>query len=236
MTERPRSRYTRAKTWAALYSQHINACWAWIPNSATNNSIGLVKCATPEEAQTVQRALLKASDECEAYYSKKLTPDQAPELIKGRERHAIVLAKSSDYHHYHLAEYHQFRLVICGQHDSYLHLPVWETSTNRQYKARETAVPLTSSQFKAIRGTKRGHQIFLGALVSGDKDAIALRDDPTFLPERSRRRIITEVNNIQRYRYHGRPLAFLTEAEREQIGGKISTSLRLYHERKKAGL
>ena len=51
MTERPHSRYTREKTWAALYNQHVNACYAIIPNSKTHNSIDLLKCATPEETR-----------------------------------------------------------------------------------------------------------------------------------------------------------------------------------------
>jgi len=33
--------------------------------------------------------------------------------------------------------------------------------------------------------------------------------------------------------YRGRPLAFLTEAERREIGGKISEGLRRYHEQKR---
>jgi hypothetical protein len=234
MTERPHSRFTRAKTWAALYNQHINACWAWIPYSATNNSIALVKCATPDETQAVQRALLDEGDACESYYGRKLTSDKAPSIIRDREQHAIILARSSDYHHYHLADFHQFRLVICGQHDSYLHLPVWETSTNRQYQARETSISILAPQFKEVRSTKFGHKIFLGALISGDKSAIVLRDDPVFLPERSRRRIINEVNNIQRTRYRGRPLAFLTESEQREIGNKISAGLRRYHAQKRS--
>ena len=47
MAERPYSRYTRAKTWAALYSQHLNAGYAWVPFSRTNNSIAVISCATP---------------------------------------------------------------------------------------------------------------------------------------------------------------------------------------------
>ena len=43
MPERPYSRYTRAKTWAALYSQHINAGYALVPYSATNNSIAVIR-------------------------------------------------------------------------------------------------------------------------------------------------------------------------------------------------
>jgi hypothetical protein len=44
-------------------------------------------------------------------------------------RHALVLARSSDYYRYHLANHPAFRLVICGLHDSYLHLVAWETCT-----------------------------------------------------------------------------------------------------------
>src|SRR5260370_10554174 len=103
MPERPYSRYTREKTWAALYSQAINACYALVPYSATNNSIALIRCKTPEETQATMARLLDLSEECDAFYASKQTPDRSPAFLKGAGE-AVILARSSDYYHYHLAE------------------------------------------------------------------------------------------------------------------------------------
>ncbi len=73
-----------------------------------------------------------------------LVEDNPPAML-AKARQAVVLARSSDYYHYHLRDHIDFKLVICGLHDSYLHLPVWETSTNKRYKARETALSMTCS-------------------------------------------------------------------------------------------
>jgi hypothetical protein len=237
MAERPHSRYTRAKTWAALYSQHLTAGYAIVPMSLTNNSLAVISCLEAKkpdqdlakDTQSMADLLLKHADECETYYSRKLTPDQAPAILV-KARQAVVLARSSDYYHYHLGDYIEFKLVICGLHDSYLHLPVWETRTNKRYKARETAVPMTSPDFERIRCTQFGHAILLGALVNGNQDALALFDR---LPPRTRRRIMSEVDALQHTRYRGRPLAFLTEAERQEIGSKISEGLLRYYEHKR---
>jgi hypothetical protein len=94
MSERPYSRFTRSKTWAALYCQHINACYALVPYSATNNSIAVIWCQSPEETQELMRTLLTQAEECAAYYGRKQTPDQAPALI-AKARHAVVLARQS---------------------------------------------------------------------------------------------------------------------------------------------
>jgi hypothetical protein len=141
----------------------------------------------------------------------------------------VVLARSHDYYHYHLEDHPEFRLVICGLHDSYLHLPVWEMRTNRRYKARQTAVPITSADFERLRCTQFGHSILLAAYAQGNLDAIALVER---LPPRTQSRLRRERDELQEQHYRGRPLAFLTEAERRDIGGKISEGLRRYHERK----
>ena len=104
----------------------------------------LERCQSIEETQALMRDLLKHTDECKEFYAAKRTQEQAPPIIK-KAGHAVVLAKSSGYYHYHLGDYTEFRLVICGLHD------------------------------------------------------------------------------------RGRPLAFLTDAEREAIGSKISDGLRRYH-------
>lgn len=225
MTERPHSRYTRAKTWAALHSQHINAGYALVPYSATNNSIAVIRCSSVEETQALMRDLLKHADECKTFYETKQLQDKAPSLIK-KAAHAVVLAKSSDYYHYHLGDYTEFRLVICGLHDSYLHLPVWETRTNTRYEPRETSIALTSPDFPRIRCTQFGHNILVGAIVNGDATALAFLKQ---LHPRTQRRLRQEAREVQHNRYRGRPLAFLTDAEREAIGSKISEGLRRYH-------
>lgn len=229
MIERPHSQYTRAKTWAALYSQHINACYALVPYSATNNSIAVIRCTSPEETAAVARDLLTLAGECETFYATRQTPGTVPALL-ARARHAVVLARSSDYHYYHLVDHPDFRLVICGLHNSYLHLPVWETRSNRRYGPHETAASITASGFERLRATPLGHTILIGALICGNQEALAFLKS---LPLRTQRRIRHEVESLQETRYRGRPLAFLNEAERRAVGHKISAGLRRFHAQKR---
>ena len=269
MVERPHSRYTREKTWAALYCQHVNAGYALVPWSATNNSIAVIRCKSPEEVQALMGELLARADECLTFFARresvfqrsdgqwvaqfivaetgrpkqlyadsekeayqkldKVLQEHVPDFLK-RARHAVVLARASEYYHYHLADRLEFRLVICGLHDSYLHIPVWETRTNKRFAPRETAVEITSSEFSHIRRTQFGHHILIGALVNKDKAALAFKET---LPPRTQRRIAKEVQEIQDTRYRGRPLAFLSEEKRHEIGSKISAGLRRYHEQRR---
>jgi len=226
MAERPYSRYTRARTWAALYSQHINAGYALVPLSATNNSIAVIRCKDAKETQATMRDLLQHVSECEAFYATKQTPDKAPAII-ARARHAVVLARSSDYYRYHLADHTEFSLVICGLHDSYLHLPVWEMRTNQRYEPRQTAIAITSPEFERIRCTQFGHSILLAAFAEGDQAATAFVKQ---LPPRTQSRMHRERDELQHTRYRGRPLAFLTEAKRREIGSKISEGLKRYYQ------
>ncbi len=230
MSERPYSRYTRERTWAALHSQHLNAGYALVPWSATNNSIVTIRCASLEDAQKTMVLLLAHEEECKAYYASKQTPDKAPAFLE-KAREAVVLAKSSDYYHYSLSNYPEFKLVICGLHDSYLQIPVWEMKTNKRYSARETAIAITDPSFNTLRCTQFGHNILIAALSEGDKDAIAFRDRKD-LPVRTRTRLIQEAQDLQDSHYRGRPLAFQTDAKREEIGKKISDSLKRYHANK----
>jgi hypothetical protein len=230
MVERPYSRYTREKTWAALYSQHINAGYALVPYSRTNNSIGVVRCKSPEEVQATMQELLNHAEECASYYDTKQTPDNAPVFLQ-KALQAVILAKSSDYHHYHLADHPEFHLVICGLHDSYIHLPVWEMRTNKRYKPRETAVAIPSQEFRPISRIQFGHNILIGALINGDPDAKTFKEQ---LKPWTQRRIEKKVQEIQSLHYRGRPLAFLTDAQRREIGRKISEGLKRYYERKHA--
>jgi len=228
MVERPHSRYTRDRTWAALYSQHINAGYALVPYSLTNNSIAVIRCKSPEEVQVTMQDLFKHADECAEFYEAKQTPDKAPAILE-KARQAVVLAKSSDYYHYHLSDHPEFQLVICGLHDSYLHLPVWEMRTNQRYKPRETALAITSLEFEQKSKTQFGHNILVGALLNGDAEAKAFKDQ---LPDWTQRRLVRKVRELQSMRYQGRPLAFLTDAKRREIGEKISEGLKRYHEQK----
>src|SRR5713226_1430804 len=107
MAERPYSLYTRAKTWAALYSQHLNAGYALVPYSATNNSIAVIRCQDAKDTQATMRDLLTHAGECAAFYGSRQTPEHAPALL-AKARHAVVLARSSDYYRYHLADHTEF--------------------------------------------------------------------------------------------------------------------------------
>ena len=230
MQERPYSRYTRAKTWAALYSQHINAGYALVPYSLTNNSIAVIRCKTPEETMAAERDLLAIADECEQFYAKMLTPDQAPTLLQ-RARPAVVLARSSDFYRYHIGDDHpDFRLVICGLHDSYLHLVAWETCSNLRYEARATRLAISAPEFSRARMTPTGHSILVGALICGNREALAFLSNREIIPERTARRIRQEVDEAQETRYRGRPLAFQTDAKRREVGSRISKGLKLYYE------
>ena len=238
MNERPYSRYTRAQTWAALYSQHVNAGYALVPYSATNNSIDTIWCQTPEEAVKRQQELDKTAQDYQVLYNRPV-PRSLPEhveRVRTQKRSAVVLARSSDYYRYHLAEVPDLRRVICGLHDSYLQISCWEMRTNRTYKARETAVALTDPTFDTIRRSQFGHRILLTALHNGDKEALAFLEGLKTRSERSYWRIKAEVDVLQAEHYQGRPLAFLTEAERKEIGQKISTGLKRYHAQKRSNV
>ena len=229
MVEGPYSRYTRARTWAALYSQHLNAGYALVPLSATNNSIAVIRCADAKAAQATMADLLAHVSDCEAYFASGQAADSAPAILQ-RAQHAVVLARSSDYYRYHLADQTALALVICGLHDSYLQLPVWEMRTNRCYEPRTTSVDLASPDFARLRRTQFGHAVLVGTLINGDATASALLAS---LPPRTQSRINGEVRAAQKSRARGRPLAFLTEAKRQEIGSKISAGLRRYHAQKR---
>jgi hypothetical protein len=237
MSDRPFSRYTREKTWAALYSQHTNANYALVPFSATNNSIDLIRCDSPEAAQKTMQELTREAEACGAYYGGGQLDKLAPKALldakrAGRLRCGAVLARSHDYYRYSLSDHPHIKLVICGLHDSYLPIPVWEMRTNRRYKARETAISLTDPDFDRIRKTATGHHMLLAAYANGDPNAIAFVEQKN-LPERTRRRIKQEKEALQETRYQGRPMAFLTEAKRQEIGGRISAGLKRYHAKRR---
>lgn len=245
------SRYTREKAWAALYSQHINAGYALVPHSATNNSIDALRCKSPSEVKTTMLEFLEHDKEIERYYASEnekvkkslqsllrsaryRTEEYRRFYVKpyGKAVTAAVLSKSSDYHHYHLSDYPNIQLVICGLHDSYLQYRVWELRTNGIYDQRATMKPIHSLVLKPGHTTE--HNILVGALICGDVAAIAYRDNSNNMSRWTRNRIIQEVNTLQTKNYQGRPLAFLNEAERKEIGQKISLSLIQYHAARRA--
>lgn len=230
MPERRYSKYTREKTWAALHSQHTNAGYALVPYSATNNSIALIRCASAAQVEEVQRdLLLNHEQECRDFYGLRHTPDKAPECLQ-KAGYAVILAKSSEYHYYHLEDRTELKLVICGLHDSYLHLPVWEMRSNERYPPRKTAVSITDPNFDKIRRTQFGHNILLGALVCGDQAAINFASK---LKHPTGWRLRNEAQDLQQHRYKGRHLAFMTEDERIEKGEKIRQGVLAYWRRKK---
>ncbi len=64
MAERPYSRYTRASTWAALFSQHLNAGYALVPLSATNNRIAVIRCKDANDGLGVLTGARQETDPC----------------------------------------------------------------------------------------------------------------------------------------------------------------------------
>lgn len=243
MSERPYSRYTREKAWAALYSQHINAGYVLIPHSRTQNSIAVIRREPAEKVQEITQKMYEHDAQCDAFFnqsdepeSKKITDDsEVAELLK-RSKHAVVLARSSDYYYYHLDDKEDLGivgLVICGLHDSYLQLPAWELKSNKRYGARETSINIASSDFEKARKTQLGHSILLGALHNGDKTAKDFLEALKKRQERTYWRIRAEVDAMQEAQYRGRHLAFMTELERKEVGAKISQGLKLYYEKKR---
>lgn len=242
MPERPHARFTREKAWSVLYSQAINACYALVPNSATNNSLWLVRCDSPEDTQSTMLRLLPAEQECTAFFARK-PPEKdgwklynqwlasRPAMLKNAGE-AVVLARSSDFWRYHLEDRPGLALVVCGIHDSYLHLPCWELISNQRYPPRETAIKIGSPEFDQARRGQQAHNTLVSALAAGDPGALAYLKT---LPERTRRRLREEASFLQSQRYRGRPLAFHTENERLAIGEKISAGLIRYHAQRRAG-
>jgi hypothetical protein len=103
---------------------------------------------------------------------------------------------------------------------------------NRRYNVRETRLAIDAPEFaQQDTMTSRGHSILLGKLLCGDRQALAFLAG---LPERTQRRIKHEVRILQETRYRGRPLAFLTAAQRAEVGSKISQGLHRYYARWRA--
>jgi hypothetical protein len=237
MAERRYSRYTRERTWLALVSQAENTQYCIVPYSQTTNSVSLVRIREAEENRSqVQKLLDEYGHEMGEWENGKI-PDKPALHRKCLE--AVVLARSSDYYRYHLAEYgpQKIDLVVCGLHDAYCLLPVLEMRTNRRYAARETSIDIQSPEFAKVRKTEYGHTILLTALVKGDQKALAFLDqrgsDGKFLISVStRNRIKREVVDLQTKVYRGRPLAFMTKEEAEKHAANIKEGMKKHHAKK----
>jgi hypothetical protein len=224
------SLYTRERTWAAIYCQHINAGYALVPQSATNNSIFVIRAGTPQAAAEKEEQLIKEAKACQAYYS---NPTGTPPTFLANAYEMVVLAKSSDYYHYHLGDEDEdvpdFKLVACGLHDSYLPIYTWEMRTNKRYPPRTTSLAINSPSFDKMRYTQYGHNILVAATMDGD--AIAM-EYVSKLPASTQRRLRREIRLLQTTRYQGRPLAFITEDQRRKHGKNISEGLKRHYARK----
>lgn len=231
--ERPHSRFTREKTQAAMYAQHIQARYALVPHSRRVNSLAYISCKSVEETATKQAELIRKEQACEAFLSSGESFELAPPFLQGMKQ-AIILGRSSDYYHYRIADSDEdFNLVIAGIHDSMLNLFVWETYTNKRYKPRELPIDISAPGFVKFKKTQYGHNILVGALICGDPRAIALKEKEYMHPK-TRQRIEREVSELQRKRQRGRPLAFWNEEKRLEVAHRISYSLIEHHRRKKA--
>lgn len=242
--ERPYSRYTRERSWAALYSQHINAGFALVPFTTTENSVNVINCKDAsqpgqdlaKDTQGKIQELLATTEEIADYYRMKRTPDTAPDILRAaladnRLLVALVLARSSDYYRYDLENRILDRaLVVAGIHDSYLHVPCWELATNKRYKSRETSIAIGGPGFDQARKTPIGHSILLAAYAKGNDQAIAF---VAGLKERTRIRLKSERDDFQGATYRGRPLAFRDEAKRNEVRERISQGMILHYARKR---
>ncbi len=113
---------------------------------------------------------------------------------------AVILPSSFDYwrRRYHLAK-HPPTLVICYEHDSCLNLPV--LSLHDGYLYAPCHFPHWFGDYEA-RATRRGKQIFLGALLSGVGSAFAALDR---LPRSTRYRYHNDLKLLRRKK-RGRPV------------------------------
>jgi hypothetical protein len=256
MAEHPYRRYTKEKSWAALYCQYIDGCFAIVPHSATTNSIAVIYCkdaagnGSPQRAQEKMSELVQRAEEVRKFFADKLDAEMKREQeVKRRSRslvaltrreipvpfvmkdyrEAVVLARSSEYHKYSLQANIEIQMVICGLHDSYLNVPVWELQSNKVFLARTPAMVISSEEFRVQRASLVGHNILVGALVCGDKTAEAFLNT---LPDRTRTRIARTVFDLQNEHYRGRPLPFLTGNESTAINQKIRESMVRYHANK----
>jgi hypothetical protein len=129
-----------------------------------------------------------------------------------RDLWAILLARSSEWYRFNLNTYNSgIEVLIAGTHDSCVSVPVLAMDTlewTEPYKTRfEYSLPppkdsTREDTFARFRKSPYGHQVLVGALIVGRKEAI---DRLMTFPARTRRDIEVEVKRL-RHRRPGRPL------------------------------
>src|SRR5579875_163409 len=135
----------------------------------------------------------------------------------GETHKAIVLARSSDWYRYSLncveRWKHGIELVICGTHDSCLDRPVLAMDTLRWYEPQEMRIKSlkvlafdqrghAADDFDQFRKHPYGHNMLIGALMQGRKDAL---ERLQALPDGTRWRIEAKLRRL-RLRRRGKPL------------------------------
>ncbi|HEY4385322.1 MAG TPA: hypothetical protein VGN34_12755, partial [Ktedonobacteraceae bacterium] len=99
MPDRPYSRFTREKTQAAMYAQHILARFALVPYSKRVNAIAVISCPSVEETTAKNGELWKRAPECDEFFKSGKPLEKAPKFLEGI-RYAVILGRSSDFYRY----------------------------------------------------------------------------------------------------------------------------------------
>lgn len=108
---------------------------------------------------------------------------------------AVVLRRSFDWYTYRLNLYAQLdgiEMIVCAVHDTCIMLPVWCVSEAHIYNEGETAIPLERLTDPGFRGSRAGHRLFLGALLSSRPAAFDVLAAKSF-PRSTRYRIQAKV-------------------------------------------
>jgi len=149
-------------------------------------------------------------------YNNTVTSRSVMVSYKGKEYHAVILARSSDWYRFSLncteRWHHDITAALVGTHDSCLPIPCWACDTIQWYQplALRMEIALQSldekgnpnDAFEEFRRTHYGHNIFIGALMCGRLDA---RQRLVKLPASTRFRIEAKLRRL-RNRRQGRPL------------------------------
>jgi hypothetical protein len=132
-----------------------------------------------------------------------------------RELWTIILARSSEWYRFNLNTYDcGIEAAIVGTHDSCISVPVLAMDSLEWYDAHKTrfeqslppspdlSLPDRPDRFDRLRRSHYGHNVLVGALIVGRKEAV---DRLMTFPERTRYDIEAEVKRL-RHRRPGRPL------------------------------
>lgn len=110
---------------------------------------------------------------------------------------AVVLRRSFDWYRYRLNLYAQLggiEMIVCAAHDTCVMLPVWCVSEAQVYNEGETSIPLARLADPAFRGSRAGHHLFIGALLSSQPAAFDVLTATSF-PRSTRYRIQAKVRS-----------------------------------------